>query len=137
MKLKLRPARREGPQDTLKQPSIEPFSLGDFAKTVSETRLRTSAVVPWKATPYLVEIGITTIWNGVNLGLKPHIHWDVQFYGSHWESAVNRSRSDMRRKDWGVDLCDVWVGEAKSLEGRLEGFVKEILDLQIMLERFS
>lgn len=137
MKLSFRPARRSGPQDVLKQPSIEPLTLGDFGNKVTETRLRTSAIVPWKTTPYLVEIGVTTVWKGINLGIQPRVFWDVQVYGNHWESAVNRVRSDIRRKDWGPDMCDVWTGEEKTMTGRMEGFVKEMLGIQAVLEEYS
>ncbi|KAK0383324.1 hypothetical protein NLU13_9237 [Sarocladium strictum] len=137
MKLSFRPAQRFGPQDVLKQPSIEPFTLGKFGNKVTETRLRTSAIVPWKTTPYLVEIGVTTVWKGINLGIQPRVFWDVQVYGNHWESAVNRVRSDIRRKDWGPDMCDVWTGEEKTMTGRMEGFVKEMLGIQAVLEEYS
>jgi hypothetical protein len=134
MKLKLRPARREQAHEVLRQPSVIPFNLGDFGRKVTETRLRTSAIVPWKSTSYLVEIGITTAWKGADMRSKSRMYWDVQFYGNQWESAINRAKPGGQRKDWGDGLGDIWPGEAESLTDRFGEFAKELIDLQVMLE---
>ena len=121
----------------LKQPGIDAIFLGQFGKDVFETHIRTSVIVPWKSSPYLIEVGITTVWHGVDVRTKSRVFWDMQLYGNHWESAVNRTQAGMRRKDWGEDMCDVWPGSGESLERRLENFTKEILEVQAMLEVFS
>lgn len=137
MKIKLRTGNTQKVSDMLKKPGLEAISLGDFGEKVLETRLKTSVIVPWKATSYLVEVSVTSVWRGLDVRVKPRVHWSVQMYGSHWESAINRTKAGQRRKDWGDGLSDVWCGEAASLEHRFGDFVKEVMEVQAMLERCS
>ena len=82
----------------------------------------------------MVEVSVTRVWQGTQVQAEPDTHWSIQFYGLHWDEAVNHIRAGDRAKDWGEGLRNVWTGAAEaSLETRFREFLKEVLALQATL----
>lgn len=116
---------------TLKMP---PIRSSDIA--ISEICLQKTACIPYKDTTWVVEVSVTQVWQGAGTMEVPTTHWGIQVYGPHWEESINYTRVGELRKDWGVDLVDVWpeTADAQSLEDRLGAFVQSVLEIQTALE---
>ncbi|KND90344.1 hypothetical protein TOPH_04933 [Tolypocladium ophioglossoides CBS 100239] len=100
---------------------------------VDETLLKTSILVPFKDTPFLVEISVTQAWSGLKTNTTPETWWGVEFYGQHWDEAINHVSPGERRKDWGPGLRDIWLGRSPSLEERFMEFLEHVLKIQSAL----
>ncbi|PNY23407.1 Uncharacterized protein TCAP_06651 [Tolypocladium capitatum] len=101
--------------------------------TVDETLLKTSILVPFKDTPFIVEISVTQAWSGLKTSTTPETWWGVEFYGQHWDEAINHVCPGERRKDWGPGLQDIWLGYSPSLEERFMEFLDHVLEIQSTL----
>ena len=100
---------------------------------VDETLLKTSILVPFKDTPFIVEISVTQAWSGLETNTDPETWWGLEFYGQHWDEAMNHVNPGERRKDWGPELQDIWLGHGPGLEERFMEFLEHILELQSAL----
>lgn len=116
---------------SLKFPRIHIRDTGYTAKQIVQIRLQTSAVIPFRDTPWSIEINATQTWKGPDTKTAPEVYWGVQVYGAHWDEALNY-RSDSRRKDWGEELKYIWLGK-KSWEERFGAFVESVLEIQAAL----
>lgn len=105
---------------------------------VSTARLKSSVIIPFKDTPYLIEVSVTRSWEGGKIDSQPREEWEIEGYGAHWDEAINCvSTSETGRKDWGEDLRNGWTGRDQSLEARFGAFLRVMLEMQVILESFE
>ena len=121
---------------TIPNVGFEKFdSSGSVVQTVF---LKSSVVIPFKDTPYLVEISRISTYKDGKTTKKPALSWCIEVYGAHWDDAINCvNATDGERKDWGEDLRIMWPGRYKTLEERFGAFLKAVLDIQSFLDAFN
>ncbi|CAH0047917.1 unnamed protein product [Clonostachys solani] len=115
-------------------PTLKKLRPNHIDKSVNETKLKSSILLPMIETPYVVEISITKSWKGSEVAAPPTITWSVEFYGMHWNETINTASRDGRKKDWGNDMDKIWAGSDPSLESRLGDFLHCILRIQAALD---
>lgn len=86
---------------------------------VDEMTLKTSVVVPFKDTPF-VEVSVTQAWSQAKTNTKPDTWWGLEFYGMHWDEAINHVNPGDRGKDWGAGLGNM-AGGGRGLEAEVHG----------------
>lgn len=116
-----------------KFPRLGTMTLGAMGSKITETRLQCSTDLPLSGGQYTSEIRVTKTWKGYDINAAPEVTWGFQFYGLHWDEAINAVSADGRRKDWGPELEHVWPGEG-DLEARFGEFLDEVLRLQQNLD---
>ncbi|KAK1241597.1 hypothetical protein MKX08_001571 [Trichoderma sp. CBMAI-0020] len=95
------------------------------------TRLKTSFIAEFQDSPYVLEIGINQEWEGLNTRApESKINWQMEFYGKHWDSAMNQVNPVDQRKDFGEGLKNIWVGSDPDLEKRFGNFLEVFLKVQ-------
>lgn len=100
---------------------------------VDETMLKTSVAVPFRNTPYLVEVAVTQVWTGMKTASEADTWWGIEFYGQGWDEAVNTIKPDERRKNWGKGFEAVWPGGG-AWESRFMEFIEHVLAIQSAVE---
>lgn len=118
----------------LKVPSLNTSKLRELQAEVGRTSLKSSVIIPYKTTPYVIEVSVTKTWERACTLDKPETTWGVELYASHWDESINHVCGGERRKDWGQGLKNIWPGDEPSLEPRFEGFLRTILEVQALLE---
>lgn len=118
----------------LKVPNVNTSGLGDLQNEVGETRLKSSVLIPYKTTPYIIEVSVTKKWNKAQTREESETTWGVELYASHWDESINYVCGGERRKDWGQGLNQMWPGDEPGLEPRFGGFLQTILEVQALLE---
>ncbi|KAM0259541.1 hypothetical protein ACHAQJ_003267 [Trichoderma viride] len=102
---------------------------------VSQTRLKTSFIAEFRDSPYMLEISITQEWEGLRTDTTPEeTIWQVEFYGKHWDSAMNQINPVDQRKDWGEGLKNVWIGTDPDLMERFSNFLRVLVQVQRQLD---
>ncbi|POR35404.1 Uncharacterized protein TPAR_04429 [Tolypocladium paradoxum] len=127
------PDREGGDQPAALKPPRVVMTTRVGGDKVDETWLKTSTLVPFKDTPFIVEISVTQAWSGLKTNTTPETWWGVEFYGQHWDEAINHVSPGERRKDWGPGLQDIWLGRSPSLEERFMEFLEHVLEIQSAL----
>lgn len=123
-----------GTDAILEFPFIGKANSPQLESDIHETRLKSSALIMLKNTPYVIEVSKTRFWNGCDVASVPNTTWGIELYGSHWDESINMVSEDVRKKDWGPDLSHVWEGRAPSLQGRFAEFLQSILRVQKALD---
>ncbi|KAK5987674.1 hypothetical protein PT974_11806 [Cladobotryum mycophilum] len=134
MSLKI-PVKEDREGQELVIPRLAVFKPGNWDSKVSETQLKTSATIPFKNTPYVVDISITQKWKGLRPPMEPETGWGIEIYGVHWDEAVNHVIPGERKKNWGRDMEHIWEGKGKEgVKTAFKGFIKTILEVQSVLD---
>ncbi|KAF7540644.1 hypothetical protein G7Z17_g12152 [Cylindrodendrum hubeiense] len=120
--------------DLIRIPHISTHKLGDLRGHVGQLKLKTSATIPYKTTPYVIEISITKIWKGACTTDEPDITWGIEFYAAHWDESIMHVSGGDNRKDWGQGLENIWPGDEPGLESRFRQFVGTVLEMQALLD---
>lgn len=115
--------------------SIKPSRSKQDFSVVKESRLRTSAIIPFKNSSHAVEISVMHTWKNCQTSLEPETNWGIEFYGVHWDEAINRVSGAERRKDWGEEAINIWPGASPRLEERFREFLQEVLELHSALDQ--
>lgn len=100
---------------------------------VEETILKTSVVMPFGETPFLVEVSVSQAWSQMMTHREPETWWGLEFYGLQWSEAMNNVNPGERRKDWGEGLRHIWPGGDASLEDRFFDFLEHVVMVQSAL----
>ncbi|KAM4059362.1 hypothetical protein HRG_007780 [Hirsutella rhossiliensis] len=100
---------------------------------VEETILKTSVLLPFRDTPFLVEISVSQAWPQMMTHREPETWWGIEFYGKHWSEAINNVSPGERRKYWGEGLRNIWPGGDASLEDRFLEFLQHVVKIQAAL----
>ncbi|KAH7326713.1 hypothetical protein B0I35DRAFT_142410 [Stachybotrys elegans] len=100
---------------------------------IATTRLKMSAIIPFTDPRYAVQISVTRAWDGLKQG-NPRVTWGIEFYGSHWEEAINQVSNEDGRKDWGPGFKSLWPGHEEDLAQRIMRFAQYIVDVQKVFE---
>lgn len=104
---------------------------GDWKHDVQQTRLKTSFIAEFQDTPYVLEISMSQEWEGLRTRApEKKIIWQMDFYGKHWDSAMNQVNPIDQRKDFGEGLKHIWVGSDPDLEVRFANFLLVFLKFQ-------
>lgn len=127
------PDRAGGDQAVVLKPPRIVMSTRVGGDKVDETLLKTSILVPFKDTPFIIEISVTQAWSGLKTNTVPETWWGVEYYGQHWDEAMNHVSPGERRKDWGPGLQDIWLGRSPRLEERFMEFLEHVLEIQSAL----
>jgi hypothetical protein len=121
-------------QGLMRFPNISLREMAPKDPEILSTRLKMSTVIPFKDTPFAVEVSATRVWKGMGVSEGSGVEsWGVEFYGMHWEEAINHVNAGEVRKDWGEDLKYMWVGDEPSLNVRYKRFLRSILEVQQVL----
>ncbi|KAK7426856.1 hypothetical protein QQZ08_006602 [Neonectria magnoliae] len=118
----------------LRIPYVDIVKLGDARSQIGQLRLKSSAIIPYKATPYVIEVSITKAWKDGNMKDNPDITWGIEFHAVHWDESINHVGGGDHRKDWGQGLKHVWPGNEPDLESRFGEFLETILEIQALLD---
>lgn len=103
----------------------------DWNDRIYLTRLKTSFIAEFQDSPYVLEISITQEWEGLKTSVKEKkIIWQMDFYGKHWDSAMNQVNPVDQRKDFGEGLKNIWVGTDPDLMKRFQIFLETFLKVQ-------
>lgn len=121
------------PLTSLKFPRIEIPCAAIPGRQISETRLQTTAIIPYLDTPWVIEVSATRAWKGANTSAQPEVYWGIQVHGAHWDGAINQVAVGERRKDWGEGFEYIWPGTG-TWEDRFGSFLESILEIQEALE---
>lgn len=98
---------------------------------VCRTRLKTSFIAEFQDSPYVLEISLNQEWEGLNTRAPENkTNWQMEFYGKHWDSAMNQVNPVDQRKDLGEGLKNIWVGSDPDLEKRFGSFLEVFLKVQ-------
>ncbi|KAL7924989.1 hypothetical protein ACQKWADRAFT_284728 [Trichoderma austrokoningii] len=107
---------------------------GNWKYDIMRTRLKTSFIAEFQDTPYVLEISMSQEWEGLRTRApEENIIWQMEFYGKHWDSAMNQVNPVDQRKDFGEGLKHIWVGSDPDLEVRFANFLQVLLKLQHQL----
>ncbi|KAK7416090.1 hypothetical protein QQX98_005418 [Neonectria punicea] len=118
----------------LRIPYVDIVKLGDARGQIGQLKLKSSAIIPYKATPYVIEVSITKTWKEGNMKDNPDITWGIELHAVHWDESINHVRGGDHRKDWGQGLKHVWPGNEPDLEARFGEFLETILEIQALLD---
>ncbi|KAI5462981.1 hypothetical protein BGZ63DRAFT_412686 [Mariannaea sp. PMI_226] len=121
-------------ESILKIPKVDTRQLGDLQNQIRQIGVKSSVVIPYKLTPYVIEINITRAWQEGRMSDEPQVTWGIEFYASHWDESINHVCGGERRKDWGQGLKSIWPGDEPSLGLRFEEFLQTVLEVQSILE---
>lgn len=103
----------------------------DWKYDIHQTRLKTSFIAEFQDSPYVLEISITQEWEQLKTRApEKKIIWQMDFYGKHWDSAMNQVNPVDQRKDFGEGLKHIWVGSDPDLMKRFSSFLEVFLKLQ-------
>jgi hypothetical protein len=92
---------------------------GYWNSNICQTRLKTSFIAEFQDSPYVLEISISQVWEALKTRApEEKIIWQMEFYGKHWDSALNQVNPVDQRKDFGEGLKNIWVGSDPDLEKR-------------------
>ncbi|KAG5980030.1 hypothetical protein E4U55_004463 [Claviceps digitariae] len=96
---------------------------------VDQILLKSTVSIPFRDTPYVMDISVHRLWEGVDTHAYPHQSWQsVGFHGIHWAAELGMVNKTGTRKDWGVHQRHVWRGSANTAEGQFEEFVSYVLE---------
>ncbi|OAQ91510.1 hypothetical protein VFPFJ_03250 [Purpureocillium lilacinum] len=101
---------------------------------IDRTTLKTSIIVPFRNTPFVIEVSITQQWQGMKTVSEADTWWGLEFYCRGWDEAINNVSPGERRKDWGPKLERIWPGIDQSLEERFTAFLEYIVEIQAALD---
>ena len=119
--------------ELLKFPVVK-ARLGDLESQVNQIRMTTAATIPYKDTPYVMEVNVSKAWEGGRTSAQPVTSWGIELYALHWEETINYVSTGGRKKDWGERLQNIWPGDDPSLEARFGDFLRTVLEVQALLE---
>ncbi|KAM5356303.1 hypothetical protein ACJ41O_002949 [Fusarium nematophilum] len=117
----------------LNVPSINTAKLATLKDQIGEIRVKSSATIPYKDTPYVLEVNVTKALRGVRAGANPVVTWGVELYAPHWDESANHISGG--RRDWGKGLENIWSDDGPDVKSRLGGFLRTILEVQAHLNR--
>lgn len=120
--------------NSLRESRVIVKNLGEWGRRVLETQLKTSFIADIQDTPYVLEISIFQVWEGLDTKSEPQLVWGIEVYGKHWDSAVNQVNPTSRRKDWGEGMKNVWPGTDPDLGKRFSNFLQVLVQLQSQLD---
>ncbi|GAB0134888.1 hypothetical protein EsDP_00003242 [Epichloe bromicola] len=95
---------------------------------VDDIQVCTNVAIPFRDTPYVMEVSINRLWKGVDTQTSPQSWQSLGFYGVHWAAELNCTNANGTRKDWGANQRDVWRGSAPSAEGQFKEFICYVLE---------
>ncbi|KPM39983.1 hypothetical protein AK830_g6568 [Neonectria ditissima] len=124
----------ENTTDALRIPQVDTTRLKDARNQIGQLRLKSSVIIPYKMTPYVIEISVTKAWKGGIMKDKPDLTWGIELHAAHWDETINHVSGSDHRKDWGKGLEHIWPGNEPGLEPRFEEFVGTILEVQALLD---
>lgn len=101
---------------------------------IDRTTLKTSIIVPFRNTPFVIEVSITQQWQGMKTVSEADTWWGLEFYCRGWDETINNVSPGERRKDWGPKLERIWPGIDQSLEERFTAFLEYIVEIQAALD---
>ncbi|KAH7136603.1 hypothetical protein EDB81DRAFT_886707 [Dactylonectria macrodidyma] len=116
-------------------PHISTHKLGKARDTIGQLKLKSSATIPYKSTPYVIEVSVTKAWQGSCTTDEPETTWGIEVYAAHWDESIMHTSGDDHRKDWGQGLKNMWPGDQPALEARFEEFLDAVLEIQALLQR--
>ncbi|KAG5930592.1 hypothetical protein E4U53_002209 [Claviceps sorghi] len=100
-----------------------------FKDEVDEILLKSTVAIPFRDTPYVMDVSIHRVWKGVDTRAHPDQKWlSLAFHGVHWAADLNLLNAANTRKDWGLHQMLVWRGSAQSAEGQFGQFVSYVLE---------
>ncbi|KAF4974506.1 hypothetical protein FZEAL_8602 [Fusarium zealandicum] len=114
-------------------PHINTARLAMLDNEISQIRVKSSARVPYRETPYAIEVNVTKTLKGSHTRGEPEITWGVELYAPHWDESVNHASGG--RKNWGKKMENIWWDEGPDVKSRLGGFFGTILEVQALLNR--
>ncbi|KAG6006288.1 hypothetical protein E4U21_007170 [Claviceps maximensis] len=96
---------------------------------VDQILLKSTVAIPFRDTPYAMNVSLHRLWQGIDTQAYPHQSWQsLGFHGIHWAAEVNSVNATSTRKDWGTHQKNVWRGSADTAEGQFEEFVSYVLE---------
>lgn len=111
-------------------PKWQALVSGPAGNALRNFKVKSSARVQFRDTPYEVCLTVTQKWHKVPTGPKPDcITWSVSVGGINWEEALNERGTNDSSTGPRIDLRKVWPGDG-SLKERLHGFLECILETQ-------
>ncbi|KAG6303363.1 hypothetical protein E4U09_000078 [Claviceps aff. purpurea] len=100
-----------------------------LAGKVDRILLKSTVAVPFRDTPYVLDVSYHRTWEGVETGAHPNQSWQsLGFHGVHWAAELNSVNATDTRKDWGLHQRNVWRGSADSAEGQFHEFICYVLE---------
>ncbi|KHN98559.1 uncharacterized protein MAM_03683 [Metarhizium album ARSEF 1941] len=101
---------------------------------LGEVRTKLSALIPFRDTPFVIEISRNHIWRDVNTNEALHSWTEIQMLGRHWEDSLNYKKKHESKKDWGLHQCNIWAGSEMTAEDQFAGFICHVLEVLSALE---
>ncbi|OAA39669.1 hypothetical protein NOR_06089 [Metarhizium rileyi] len=105
-----------------------------WSGTIDEMRTKSSALIPFHDTPFVIEISRNHAWKGLNTKVSPFAWIGVRLLGRQWEDNLNYKKPHELNKDWGLHQSDIWAGSEATAEGQFAGFVCHVLEVLSVLE---
>ncbi|KAF4451034.1 hypothetical protein F53441_5933 [Fusarium austroafricanum] len=113
-------------------PEVNTTRLAILNEQITQIRVKSWAIIPFKESGYFLKIDITKILKGARTAGEPDVNWGFELYAPHWEESMNHMNGG--RKDWGKGLENIWEGDG-DLKSRLGYFMRTILEVQALLNR--
>lgn len=119
------------PTRHFKLPRWQTAARGDLAQVSSNFKVKSSARLQYRDTPYEIEVAITQHWAKLPISAKPdRLSWSVSVSSIHWEEALSECQSNELSSEFeGALLHRLWPGK-----GPLEERLKEFLDCVVSIQ---
>ncbi|KAG6033299.1 hypothetical protein E4U41_006947 [Claviceps citrina] len=106
-----------------------------WTRKVDRILLRSTVAIPFRDTPYVMDVSLNRVWQGVDTQAYPHQSWQsLGFHGVHWAAELNSVNATDTRRVWGAHQRDVWRGSAKTAEGQFKEFICYVLEAMSALD---
>ncbi|PFH63346.1 hypothetical protein XA68_13803 [Ophiocordyceps unilateralis] len=129
--------RRHGDDESPLQPPRVVVTPRPGSDEVDETVLKTSVILPFKSTRYVVEVSVSQTWNRMETQSDPETRWGVEFYGLHWEETLEGISPQGQRDDWGAVVRTLWPSGGGDAETGFLSFLEDVAEVQSALTALS
>ena len=121
------PAKRQSPVLRVQRPE-------KARDLVDHTTVSVSTAIPFKDTPFVVQMSTVYTWQGLNVTVEPQVSYTTKLYGIHWEEALNYVPSGEVKKRWGDRQELIWPDFGSTAEDNFAEFLLYALEVLTALE---
>ncbi|RDA90528.1 hypothetical protein CP533_4144 [Ophiocordyceps camponoti-saundersi (nom. inval.)] len=100
---------------------------------VESTVLKTSVMLPFRNTKYVIEVSVSQTWSRMKTDSEPETRWGIEFYGLHWEETLEGISSHEQRDDWNEVMRSLWPSGEQNTEAGFLNFLEHVIEVQSAL----
>ncbi|RCI11553.1 hypothetical protein L249_7349 [Ophiocordyceps polyrhachis-furcata BCC 54312] len=123
---------RDDDSSLLQPPRVE-IKPQPGSEEIESTVVKTSVILPFRTTKFVIEVSITQSWNRMTTNSEPDTCWGVEMYGLHWEETLEGISSREQRDDWNAVMRSLWPSESQDLDAGFLCFLEHVVEVQSAL----